>query len=652
MRPGGKFPTRIVIICAVVYAISKAHQLATMRVMRCAQAIMANRGACRMGEQTRSARLHADSQRRPALRAPTATTSQQAVSGSSRDTTRRLRFIWAHGGEIATLAFISLISLWGATRVTSVIPPHSPRNAIPIVVTLNIGAALLVPYLRRRLHLNAPAVRGLPDPLYTLYLATLILVGVRTAVALAIVTPFASDAPFALWALIRRGRLPSARMALRRLTQLLRHATSGAVIIWVAALVYIAISVSLRSLGLSVLVAHIPAALAAATLTLLCICALRLGAAAYDAEQASASFGGGRLWANRARLWALCRGYLESPMFRYQALLLCACPLLPVVEAIDDVVAELAWVLFLAPLCAVYYLSLLSVRLQQRTNELQLTVEELGAARLREAELQDYAALITQAQEDERRRLARELHDDTAQALVALARGLDSLTVPSARSPSAPGEPAGQATDLPAPVPMSMRGENGASGASDARFIAELGAMARQALENVRRACRDLRPSVLDDLGLAAALDALSADMNRRGLPCVFHMSGVERAYPSTVEVTIYRIAQEALSNALHHADPTQARLELTYEADAICLVVSDNGRGFDYMAQLRKARLARDSAADAATDPAADTHAGFGLLGMRERAALIGATLDIQSVRGLGARLTLVARAPGGLGA
>ena len=69
----------------------------------------------------------------------------------------------------------------------------------------------------------------------------------------------------------------------------------------------------------------------------------------------------------------------------------------------------------------------MSVRLEQRTHELQKTVAELGAVRRREAELADYAALITRAQEDERRRLARELHDDTAQALIALSRGLDAL---------------------------------------------------------------------------------------------------------------------------------------------------------------------------------------------------------------------------------
>lgn len=574
---------------------------------------------------------------------------------------QRLLTIWTHGGELVALVAVVLAAYSVGASAIFLPAPRTPPHAIPIIVALNIGAAMLIPLLRQRIHLDARAMRGLPDPLYTLYLATVILVSAQAAVTLAILTPFAAEAPYAAWSLLRRDRRrPSARVALRASMRLLRQAAAGATITLLAALVYVSVTALIHSLGQSRLHARIPAALLAAALTLLCICALRLGRQMYDAHQKSMAFAGVALWNDRARLWALCRVYLESPMFRFQALLLCACPLLPLVEAIDDVEAELAWALFLAPLCAVYYLALLSVRLQQRTDELQLTVEELGVSRRREAELQDYAALITQAQEDERRRLARDLHDDTAQALIALARGLDSLnnTGAHAATTSASAALAAPTAGHAASKHISALTHEG-NAANDARFIAELGTMARQALENVRRACRDLRPSVLDDLGLASALDALSADMNRRGLPCVFQSTGVERPYPSTVEVAIYRIAQEALSNALHHAHPTQVRLELTYEPDAIRLVVADNGRGFDYAAQLRKARLARDGgdAPDSLGDspalkPAkappsgAETRVGLGLLGMRERAALIGATLDIQSVRGLGARLTLVARA------
>jgi len=568
--------------------------------------------------------------------------------------------VWTRGGEFVALAAVALLAYLDSANAIFLPDPRTPPHAVPIIVALNIGAAALIPYLRQRLRLEARTMRGLPDPLYTLYLATMILVGVRAAVALAIVTPFAAEAPYALWSLLRgAGERPHfGRRVWRSLLRLERQAAAGATIILLAAVIYVGITGFLHTHGWTRVHARIPAALMAAVVTLACIAALRLGRQLYDTRRASVAFGGTTLWNDRVRLWSICRMYLASPVFRYQALLLCACPLLPLVETIDDLEAELAWALFLAPLCAVYYLALLSVRLQQRTDQLQLTVEELGVSRRREADLQDYAALITQAQEDERRRLARDLHDDTAQALIALARGLDSLKgadapvaleVAASEAPNAPGRTATQTTP------------GRARAVSDAQFIAELGTMARQALENVRRACRDLRPSVLDDLGLAAALDALSADMNRRGLPCVFVTTGVERAYLSAVEVTIYRIAQEALSNALRHAQPSHVRLELAYEAHGIRLTIADNGRGFDYAGQLRQARQARDSAS-AATEPPSDdvspgstvasaslARVGLGLLGMRERAALIGATLDIQSVRGLGARITLTVQADAG---
>src|SRR5262249_18034153 len=97
--------------------------------------------------------------------------------------------------------------------------------------------------------------------------------------------------------------------------------------------------------------------------------------------------------------WA---AYLRGPAFRRQGLPLPVGPLLPLVEVLDDVEAELAWILFLVPLYAIYYLALLSARLEERTDELQRTVAALAVARQREAELTGYAALVTRAQEEER----------------------------------------------------------------------------------------------------------------------------------------------------------------------------------------------------------------------------------------------------------
>ncbi len=133
------------------------------------------------------------------------------------------------------------------------------------------------------------------------------------------------------------------------------------------------------------------------------------------------------------------------------------------------------------------------------------TLQDLSSARRRQDELRDYASLITRVQEEERRRLARELHDDTAQALIALSLGLDGL---------------GRAIsllDLPE---------------KDVLWFKNLQDLADRTLEGVRRACRDLRPSVLDDLGLRAALEWLSDSSSSRGVPCTFMCIGMPRPTP------------------------------------------------------------------------------------------------------------------------
>jgi signal transduction histidine kinase len=287
-------------------------------------------------------------------------------------------------------------------------------------------------------------------------------------------------------------------------------------------------------------------------------------------------------------------------------------PLLPLTESLQPVEIEFAWVLLLTPMGAVFYLALTSVRLRQQTDQLQKTITELNATRLRETQLKSYAALITRAQEDERRRLARELHDDTAQALIALSRGLDAL---------------------------SNRHINPVSSPDDVRFLDQLVDLTQRTLDSVRRACQDLRPSVLDDLGLSAALESLAGAMTERGMPCEYEEHGAAQPYPLEVEVAVYRIAQEALSNALRHSEPSQAQIELRYRPDGLRLIVSDDGHGFDVSATLA-------GAPGGASRSTAENGSGLGLMGMRERATLIGATLDIQSAPGAGTRITLEAPA------
>jgi signal transduction histidine kinase len=296
-------------------------------------------------------------------------------------------------------------------------------------------------------------------------------------------------------------------------------------------------------------------------------------------------------------LWKV---FFTSPAFRFQALVLTVGPLLPVVDIFDNTRAEVAWLFFLVPLFAIYYLALVSSRLSIRTDTLQDTLADLSSARRRQGELRDYATLVTRVQEEERRRLARELHDDTAQALIALALGLDGLGRAIGKLDLTPG---------------------------DKEWLASLQILAEHTLEGVRRACRDLRPSVLDDLGLRAALEWLSDSSSARGVPCQFSCRGVAQPATSEREIAIFRITQEALSNIWRHSRAKQASIELAYLPEQLRLSIRDNGRGF---------------VSDDTLDAAHDSRGGLGLLGMRERAMLIGATLKITSSPGNGCHIEL----------
>jgi signal transduction histidine kinase len=128
----------------------------------------------------------------------------------------------------------------------------------------------------------------------------------------------------------------------------------------------------------------------------------------------------------------------------------------------------------------------------------------------------------------------------------------------------------------------------------------------------------ELRPTVLDDLGLAAAMANYVRDWaGRVGIPAELHAAGLgDERLPSRVETTLYRIAQEALTNVARHSRASRVDVILGRRPDAVSLVIEDDGVGFD---------------------PGATADHGFGLLGMKERAALVGATLAIESAAGQG---------------
>ncbi len=211
--------------------------------------------------------------------------------------------------------------------------------------------------------------------------------------------------------------------------------------------------------------------------------------------------------------------------------------------------------------------------------------------------LHDYIGAITSAQEDERARLARELHDDTIQAVIALK----------------------QRVQLAQKLVKDQNGE---------QSLRELESLAEQTIENLRRLTRALRPIYLEDLGLVTALEMLAREMSQNHqLSVDFQKTGNERRLSREVELSLYRIAQEALNNVVKHSRATRAGLSISYADPEITLVITDNGNGF--------------VAPASPTEFAPNGH--FGLLGIHERADLIGARLEIESALGGGTRLRLV---------
>ena len=204
---------------------------------------------------------------------------------------------------------------------------------------------------------------------------------------------------------------------------------------------------------------------------------------------------------------------------------------------------------------------------------------------------------VITVQEEERRRIARELHDETAQSLASLLLGLSALqearTTKAARA---------QARDLHQ--------------------------VATRALAEVRRLAWGLRPSVLDDLGLATAIARYTEEYSRtRGIAVTLAAAGLERGRLSAaVETTLYRIAQEALSNVARHADARHVRVQLQRHDATVTLVVEDDGHGFD-----------------PARPPAPPTAAsGLGIHSMRERAAVHKGVLTIDSAPARGTRVAV----------
>jgi PAS domain S-box-containing protein len=244
----------------------------------------------------------------------------------------------------------------------------------------------------------------------------------------------------------------------------------------------------------------------------------------------------------------------------------------------------------------------LEVRVRERTAELGRANESLRAeiAERERAERArtDLLGRLVFAQEDERRRIAREMHDQFGEQLTALGHRIASLK-----------DAAAAGSDLREPIEA-------------------LQIVAQQLDRDVDHLVWELRPTALDDLGLRAALSNYVQNWSARaGISAELHASGLlDDRLGSEAETTLYRIAQEALTNVAKHSGARNVELILERRADHVLLIVEDDGAGFD---------------------PGAGTH-GFGLLGMQERASLVGASLEIESAVGQGTTILVrMAAAP-----
>ncbi|MAG37479.1 MAG: hypothetical protein CL878_14685 [Dehalococcoidia bacterium] len=229
---------------------------------------------------------------------------------------------------------------------------------------------------------------------------------------------------------------------------------------------------------------------------------------------------------------------------------------------------------------------------------LQVLLRDVTEEEQQRTRLRAYAAHVVRAQEEERQRIAQELHDDTIQALILLHRQLNAL------------EDASPA--LPPPALEQLR---------TAR------ATAQTTIQSLRDFAWRLRPSILDDLGLVTAIRSLTTELEERAtLASRLRVIGSEQRLAPNVELGLYRVAQEALRNVERHAQATQLSVAIAFAAEEVQVEVRDNGSGFTFP-------LAPGQS------PASDH---LGLLGMHERAELLGGTFAVQSTPGTGTRITV----------
>lgn len=220
--------------------------------------------------------------------------------------------------------------------------------------------------------------------------------------------------------------------------------------------------------------------------------------------------------------------------------------------------------------------------------------EEMTSAR---DSLEQLSGRLLRIQEDERRKISRELHDGLGQTLTALRMEIHHVHFIATRNL-----------------------DGGEERLIRARKLAE------EAVQTVKDISLLLRPPLLDDLGLEPALAWLADQFTRRtDIQCLFHASNLQEHLPDDLKTCVFRVIQEALNNCEKHASPTCVEVVVEQNADMLSICVEDDGAGFTLNEKNTPAR-----------------HAGLGILGMRERAVLLGGTLKIRSSPGKGTKLNM----------
>jgi len=202
---------------------------------------------------------------------------------------------------------------------------------------------------------------------------------------------------------------------------------------------------------------------------------------------------------------------------------------------------------------------------------------------------------LIDAQEEERKRVARELHDQVGQSLTALMMGLASTE------------------EMIPPGAEQVKSQ-----------LAEICTLSAGILEEIRRVMMDLRPALLDDLGLIPAVRShAETHLTRAQVEAHIEVVGVKRKLPSPVDTALFRVVQEAITNIVKHAEARKATIQLCFHESSIAATIEDDGKGFDR------------------NEPNLDITA-LGLLGMQERVSLLGGTWRIESQRGRGTRIAV----------